>query len=217
MIVVFCFTAQNVAAEVYRGMDEWKRCADAVIHMYIASYFTTLHIVIIFVAVVVCFLLLLCTRWHSTVYNGTKNIGCTLLLTLWGYNITQCDNFWCSCYRLLTAFVCKLTQYSPTMGQKTSSVLYYLPSKDTTVYIVMIIFVAVCFLLLLCARWYSTVLWWDKNHQLYPTTYPVRIPRRLRTGAGTSSSYPNMEPKKRLTRFRLLLTMVGSVSEPCHG
>ena len=90
--------------------------------------------------------------------NGTENISCTLLLTLWGYNSTHCDdNLWCSCYRLLTAFVCKLTQYSPTMGQKTSSVLYYLPSKDTTLHNVMIIFVAVRFLLLLYARWHSTV------------------------------------------------------------
>ena len=84
--VVFCFTAQNVAAEVYRGMDEWKCCADAVIHMYTASYFTTLHnVMIIFVAVAVCFLLLLCARWHSTVCNGTKNVSYTLLLTPWGF------------------------------------------------------------------------------------------------------------------------------------
>ena len=46
---------------------EWvKVFADAVIYRYIASYFTTLHIVMI-IFVVVCFLLLLYARWHSTV------------------------------------------------------------------------------------------------------------------------------------------------------
>ena len=94
------------------------------------------------------------------------------------YNITQCDDHFCRCCCLfLTAFVCKMTQYCPVMGQKTSAVLYYLPCEDTTVHIVMIICDApvIGFLQLLCASWHSTLPQWDKKHHLYSTTYPVRI------------------------------------------
>jgi len=85
-MVVFRFTAQNVAAEVYRGMNEWK-CLLTL--LYTGTLLHTLQHYTLWWS----FLLLLLFAFYcfcmqdDTVLscNGTKNISCTLLLTPWGF------------------------------------------------------------------------------------------------------------------------------------